>query len=199
MPNWCSTTYLFYASEKQYESELDKFVNEIQDATSKPRLKNGFSNRWLGNVCDAYGIDWQSVDCRGQITEIEEIVEGVIVRTETAWSPMHEMWEIILQNHFPHLGFDYIAEESGCDIYVKHNTVEYFTEKYLVDGCSDDGECYEYLDKEEYIVDYANDLFSKHYGSKFVVPEEVYAFSEQLDMSGSNGDYYFHIHEFEEE
>lgn len=190
MPNWCSTRYAFYATDKEHQDELYRFCDVVES------VKNDFGKRWLGNVCTAFGINYKDVSCRGDIDCIYEDEDYIIIDTDTAWEPMPEMWDIILNKHFPHLKYAYYAEEPYMNIYVKHDDIGYFTEKFVFDGYSNDvGERIS-LDTEEELVYYANQIFSKMYGSEFVVPEEVYAFSEELNSQG--GDAYLNIHEIEE-
>ena len=121
MPNWCSTTFSFYHNgTKEGEAALADLHDKIEEYTKEPsRVKNGFGPKWLGNVADGFGIDWNTVECRGEIIDITDVENdsgrrAFRVYTETAWGPMPDMWEkIIGQRYQDQIMFEYIAEEPG--------------------------------------------------------------------------------------
>ena len=41
----------------------------------------------------------------------------LIINTSTAWSPMMQMWKLVLDKYLPDAELIYEAEECGCEIY----------------------------------------------------------------------------------
>ena len=125
MPNWCSSIFAFYHNgTKAGEAALEDLHSKILEYTKAPsRVKNGFGPKWLGNVVDGFGIDWNTVECRGiiDVTDVEDDggCRAFRVYTETAWGPMPDMWEkIIGQRYQDQIMFEYIAEEPGNGVFI---------------------------------------------------------------------------------
>lgn len=126
MPNWCSTTFRFRGDR----NELETLRNNILEWTSKEYETSGFHEMWLGNILHGAGLG-DRIDnsdpnlllrCRGSITDIGEIYDfnGFYfhIWTETAWVPMAKMWQAVINKlELKTVGFTFIAEESGCEIY----------------------------------------------------------------------------------
>lgn len=157
MPNWCYTEYEFYGTENEID-KLEDFLDRSFAAWEKSSRKQpGMFDCWLGalvmQVCSDRGItDHEEIDkaierlsVRGEVSYIERPSDCVLeIGTETAWSPMHGVWDYVLE----HLGIEdvsmsYYAEEPGVGI-------------FEVSG--KDGTCFEgfdyavmsYIDSDEY-------------------------------------------------
>ena len=151
MPNWCSTTFSFYHNgTKEGEAALADLHDKIEEYTKEPsRVKNGFGPKWLGNVADGFGIDWETVECRGEIIDITDVkndggYRAFRVYTETAWGPMPDMWEeIIGQRYQDQIMFEYIAEEPGNGVFINTDREGiFFPDRYRA-GIEDGEEFYE--------------------------------------------------------
>ena len=151
MPNWCSTTFSFYHNgTKEGEAALADLHDKIEEYTKEPsRVKNGFGPKWLGNVADGFGIDWNTVECRGEIIDITDVENdsgrrAFRVYTETAWGPMPDMWEkIIGQRYQDQIMFEYIAEEPGNGVFINTDREGiFFPDRYRA-GIEDGEEFYE--------------------------------------------------------
>ena len=157
MPNWCCTNYEFYGTEQEIDKLEDFLDRSFAAWQTSDRNQPGSFDRWLGalvmQVCSDRGItdheeidkaiEWLSV--RGEVSYIERPSDCALeIDTETAWSPMHDVWDYVLE----HLGIEdvsmsYYAEEPGVGI-------------FEVSG--KDGTCFEdfdyavmsYIDSDEY-------------------------------------------------
>ena len=119
MPNWCTTSYVFRGDE----NEIKDFYNKIKSFTSKERVLNDFGNKWLGNIVDGFGFNWEEIPCRGRMNYFPETEEATYpdileLSTETAWEPMTEMWDKIIEKHYPSITYVLISEECGMGIYI---------------------------------------------------------------------------------
>jgi hypothetical protein len=131
MPNWCSTTYRFRGDQNEIKLLRDK----ITEWTSAESTKSS-EPKWLGNILIGAGfkdrIDnadpAKDIRCRGSICDISDInhdgtrsdqtAYSFTVDTETAWCPMAKMWNCVIDAlKLKTVGFTFIAEETGCQIY----------------------------------------------------------------------------------
>lgn len=120
MPNWCYTKITINHEDERKLKELE---NKIDEFTSHDYMENGFGLKWLGNIVGNSGIG--TVDenpetdlrCRGSITYIENYGDQLVIDTETAWTPMLEMWVKLLEKYLPDAELIYSAEECGCGIW----------------------------------------------------------------------------------
>lgn len=140
MPNWCNTTIYFYTDKKDIKS-LEYFRKELLTFGYKPSyIKNDFGSYWLGNVWYYYmNEDASFVDgARGVVNYIGDIenkddILYFTLDTETAWSFSSSFWEKILNNKYPEINFDFIAEEIGCGYFVKRDDAGLFSIDYIID------------------------------------------------------------------
>lgn len=116
MPNWCWTRITI---NHESEIELEKFDKLLDEWTNKDYMDNGFGYNWLGNIVLGSGVGTINTNketdlrCRGTITE-HWIENGTLhIDTETAWSPMLQMWVKILDKYLPDAEWVYEAEECG--------------------------------------------------------------------------------------
>ena len=114
MPNWCTTSYVFRGKE----NEIKDFYNKIKSFISKERVPNDFGNNWLGNIVDGFGFNYDEIPCRGHIDYFPETEEDdrLELSTETAWYPMTEMWDKIIEKYYPSITYVLISEECGMGI-----------------------------------------------------------------------------------
>lgn len=125
MPNWCYSSIKICHNDKE---ALKEFVKKLKKWTSKSVCKTDFGNYWLGNVVANSGIArWEKrgetyefvpfINCRGKI-ETFELRENVLtIITETAWSPMLQMWKMIVEKYLPDADIWFTAEEPSNGIY----------------------------------------------------------------------------------
>lgn len=143
MPNWCFTQMIFHGEKE----EIEDFHAKIKEWTSKNYQANGFGTAWLGNVVYGAGLghrvnsETERLACRGDIVYLGEVETfkwstGATFNldTETAWAPMCEMWnEVINSQNYKTVGFSYRAEEPGCEIYEIYDPYGDFSDKYYVE------------------------------------------------------------------
>ena len=131
MPNWCWTQIRITSCS---EEKLKDLCEKIKEWTSKPYIKNDWDNNWLGNVVGFSGIaKWNEEDhnfhselgivaCRGCIESVDYKDGNLQINTETAWTPMVQLWELICQKYlYDDYELFYVAEEGGNCIYTTND------------------------------------------------------------------------------
>ena len=127
---------------------LKAFHEKLILFTSKPRWDDRpvkeyeVGNDWLGNILLGFLGSAESYKCRGTISGIgvDEAYSLVTFSTQTAWAPMTDMWDAIIESCFsdecgrPQLSYVYVAEEPNMDIFINTDiNHEIFKEMYLLD------------------------------------------------------------------
>ena len=145
MANWCSTSYVFFSKT---EEPIKKLYNAVRSATSPDRTDNrtsDFKADWLGNILIDHGFDWKKIRCRGSVTYIREPDSNgdyyfFELSEEGAWCPQSEVFENVLTlPEYDGIQFVYMAEESGCEVYINTDTSGlFFPEKYYCEVFTDD-------------------------------------------------------------
>lgn len=166
MPNWCYTQITISHDDQK---EIDKLYNLIEDWTSTNYKQSDFGNYWLGNIVGNSGIDtWDGdfkIRCRGRLCDFNKSEKELCIATETAWSPMLQMWLKILERYSPDAQLIYTAEEPGCCIYVTNNAD--LENKYIIDDWSD---CYDYAGDEysqEDVIKILQEITGNHEEHRF--------------------------------
>lgn len=148
MPNWCSTEIEIYHDDIKALNALHK---KIKEWTSKNYMENGFGHNWLGNIVLGSGIGTVGKDkdidirCRGSLCYLDNCNGYIKISTETAWSPMLEMWCKVINRYLPGGWLYYEAFEPGCGICCTNNAD--LVGKYLLDFCDASGEIYDTFSK----------------------------------------------------
>lgn len=186
MPNWCYSTYIFYADSETGKNQLAEFYQRFVKSISADKLTSDFGREWLGNIIDEFcpqfmsvgaesttcTFEGQDISFRGSIEDIEttldDATQGIFeFRTETAWGPMTEMWDMILSVcQYTDIKYVYLAEESNDVIYINTDIEHrFFEEKYHLDFTFSHGpSTYEYVYEyypyncEEQLLNYLNEL-----------------------------------------
>lgn len=171
MPNWCMTTYAFTGEPEV----IAQFEINLKNYTSKDYHENGFGKGWLGNVLAGYNLypsneEEVTFSYRGHITEAYWCSGALYVSTETAWVPMPEMWDVILDKYFQNehgntlIDYVFISEESGEEVYINTDTDgTFFPERFLLEvGGIPEHRDYEsyYLESEQGVIELVNDIFA---------------------------------------
>ena len=138
MPNWTNTTYVFRSKEKE---PIETFRNNLLSWTKeKPIIENAWdgSPYWLGNILLHAGFNYdkekRSFDCcrcRGTLENIGELEEEdargehffyFYIDTETAWTEMPKMWELIIHKLYPNkIEFGFLAIDECCEYIDRYN------------------------------------------------------------------------------
>jgi hypothetical protein len=122
MPNWCFSDIMIHGSKNEIELLHDK----IKEFTSHNADENDFGLNWLGNIVLNAGFtttdnDGNGFKCRGSMTTCQiENEEHLHIQTETAWGPTSKMWLALIEKYAPNCKFHLLAEEPGCELYVKY-------------------------------------------------------------------------------
>ena len=118
MPNWCYTNINICHNDKDKMKDL---YDKIMEWTSKNYSDNGFGVTWLGNIVGFSGIADPDKDvyprCRGTLSSISFDNNQINLSTETAWAPMMQMWQMIVDKYLPDADIWYTAEEPGNCIF----------------------------------------------------------------------------------
>ena len=171
MPNWCNTRYYFMGQN----NEIQDFHKKVKEFISKDNLSNGFEKNWIGNIVNGFGYDCKKIPCRGTVICLDEIVEEkkdimiFYIETETAWVPLNELWDKIIENFYPSTTYVFFAEEPGAEIYINSDkSGSFFPDRYkacfrlpIKEIAHEDYEFYSF--SEKYIVDIVNKILKKKY------------------------------------
>lgn len=189
MPNWCSTSYAIEGDAKEVKNlyELMKGLQERKE----PSIENGFGTTWLGCLVDALGGDWNKVYCRGDWSNLEMVGDTLRFETETAWGPCDETFELVGQR-FPTLRYYYQSEEPGMVSYLTNDRDgKYFSDKYIVDLCTPDGEWLkDYFSDQKGVFECLEEIS----GQPVKSVQEIDALAEQWQKE--NEDAFCYIYEF---
>lgn len=187
MPNWCYTDYVIEGDKK----ELRTLYETLQRLDTKAELKttSGFGSRWLGNLVTELGGDWEKVYCRGSIDWYDMEDDQLKIMTETAWGPMTEVFDFIIEK-FPGLSYYYQAEEPGCELYWTNDTSGIHFCKYLVRLCKDGYDESEYFDELDNVFEYISDRFNM----EIATIQDIQKLSEELEERET--DDYCYLNEF---
>ena len=132
MPNWCSTNITIRYEDSK---KLKSFYDKIETWAKKKYHDNGFDypdceTYWLGNIVGNSGLSkWDekkddfepNIRCRGSINELSFDENYIHIRTETAWCPMMQMWDMLREKYLPDAEIWFDAEECGCGLYVTND------------------------------------------------------------------------------
>lgn len=135
MPNWCCTNMHIYCDDTEKLNNLNSLIDEW---TSKDYMDNGFGHHWLGNIVLGSGVGTVDTNketdlrCRGTLLYKDICGGELIIETETAWSPMMEMWTKIVDKYLPNADLFYTAEEPGCGIFYTNDPD--YVDKYVIDS-----------------------------------------------------------------
>ena len=108
------------------------------------------------------GLNGKQIPCRGTLDFLsfeERNGQPVLrVETETAWVPMHELWDALLHKIGSHCHYFYFAEEPGFELYETNDTEKaYFDADYIIDAC---WESHNHEQFQEYFEEGLNDWTS---------------------------------------
>ena len=138
MPNWCFTNITINHNSHEKLVELEALIDSF---TQKNYTKNDFGLNWLGNIVGNAGLDDMStgdfkIACRGELTDmsVSDDVDNpqLMIQTSTAWEPMLQMWQALLDKFLPDAELVYEAEESGCEVYMTND--EKLRDTYIIDA-----------------------------------------------------------------
>lgn len=201
MPNWCHTSYTFYTDTEKGREQLADFYNKLTASVSGKHLcivKSDFGDKWLGNVINAFTPQYltttpdnvkctyenKNISFRGSVVDIDDNNEtDFSLSTETAWEPMPEMWNMIIEAcGYTDVKYVYEAEESCNGLFVTNDKEgRYYDDKYYVEINIDEDfyeyesnylpsaqSCLEYLNE---IIDGMRDVYSSN-PDDFDLPED---------------------------
>ena len=142
MPNWCTTSYVISGPKNDVRSLYDR-MKRLQNR-KESLLPNGFGETWLGNLVSRLGVDWNTVDCRGDWSNLKIKGGDLHFDTRTAWSRCNEV-EDLIRNKYPDLEIVFISEELGNGIFETNDaTGEIFPERVIIDTEDEGMEYYTY-------------------------------------------------------
>jgi hypothetical protein len=188
MANMASVTYVIEGSEeilKKIEEAINKAVNAEDDKRYEEYL-----------TCLNLGFTEEELDNKrlgGIIEEEVEIQDGVLhFWAEERWGVQD--FEELLRMKFPGIKVYWVVEESGCEVYCTNDKEgKYFSDRYLVDTAQDDIYNSEYFKTEESMFKWLDKITNGRVKSK----EDVEKFNSDYEDSGTDGENFIYIHEFE--
>lgn len=159
MPNWCYTSYKIVGDKDEVNDLYNKlkplmeisnnyylaFSDALSNNTIRPEvppeiIKSDF-NFFLGSIVNAFGSDYEKLNCRGEVCSMDEPVDNILgLITMTAWVDMPDVWDLVVSK-YKTLKYYFLAEESGCEYFINSDTTgEYFNSLYQVDHMGNDTE-----------------------------------------------------------
>lgn len=202
MPNWCSTTYKFYADSETGKHQLKEFHAVLETAISENpshTISTSFGDSWLGYVIQEFCPEHicyendnitchyknQYIPFRGNISSSDEYENDVVTfSTETAWRPMPEMWDMILESKgYTDIKYVYEAEEDGNCLYINTDKEKrFFTDKYYAEINFPDelSYCSEYCEDEVELLEWLNNIIEE---MKKAYSNDDYNLPENYDIS----------------
>lgn len=181
MANWCYNCIAIYRNDLRGESlrqiqdlyvKLKSFgtVGSVLGEPKKDSEGKYVSQDWYGNLLMMCGIPEKDVECRGSIQDVQWINDKyedggwIKIETETAWSPqVEDVVGKMLEDYYPDLNYEFIAEEPGCEIYINTDVSgRFFVDRYKIDyDISEIDPKYcdtEYFDKGEDLLDRVKEI-----------------------------------------
>ena len=180
MANYCDTSYVVEGNKE----ELDNLYNTMYKLQNmeQPLVENGFGTTWLGCLITELGGNREDYYCKGEWACLERQGDTIKFSTESAWQPPFDTIGL-LQEKFPSLSFYFIAEEPGCEVFLKNDKEgKYFPENYLLflvlpDNREGDGVRFQSkADAYRYI--------SEKTGQSIFSDEELNAYQKDLKVKG---------------
>lgn len=211
MPNWCSTR-LTFCSER--EGEIKVLYEKLWDIyDGPPTAENGFGNGWLGDVANTFfpTIGADKISCRGEMSLYEEPIKRnaywyFFIDLTTAWDAKIGMWYKIVREFYPHVKIAYIAEEGGCDYYVRWDeSGEFANYQYFVELCRHEDDIEYFNDEKNFAsLDAVNEWLKKELPEDFVPQASASELSAHMtdllrkrdEMRGDGEESYFVISEY---
>ena len=130
MANYCDTSYVVEGNKEELDN-LYNIMYKLQNM-EKPLVENGFGTTWLGCLIVELGGHFEDYYCKGEWACLERQEDTIRFSTESAWQPPFDTIGL-LQEKFPSLSFYFIAEEPGCEVFLKNDKEgKYFPENYLL-------------------------------------------------------------------
>ena len=130
MANYCNTSYVVEGNKEELDC-LYQTMERLQNM-EQPLVENGFGTTWLGCLIAELGGNIEDYYCKGDWGGLERQGDTVRFATESAWQPPFDTMGL-LQEKFPSLVFYFIAEEPGCEVFLKNDKEgKYFPENYLL-------------------------------------------------------------------
>lgn len=194
MGNTCFSSFAFYSNNKTQLSDLH---NKIYEYTSTVKVNNTFytPEKFLGNILNGFGFDYEKYNCRGAVLETSEIIKNYFqVDTETSWSPLTKMWDDILEKYYPDVKYFLRAEECEDSIFINTDSEHViFHDKYYA-ACDLDIDDYDYFSDEASLIKTVTEWLKSYDPPVFNNIEEINRFLEENDIQNE-----VHICEFSTE
>lgn len=180
MANYCDTSYVVEGSKEDLDN-LYNIMYRLQNM-EQPLVENGFGTTWLGCLITELGGNREDYYCKGEWACLERQGDTIKFSTESAWQPPFDTIGL-LQEKFPSLSFYFIAEEPGCEVFLKNDKEgKYFPENYLLFLVLPDnreGEGVRFQSKAD-----AYQYISEKTGQSISSDEELNAYQKDLRVKG---------------
>lgn len=154
MPNWCTTSYVISGPKNDVRSLYDR-MKRLQNR-KESLLPNGFGKTWLGNLVSRLGVDWHTVDCRGDWSNLRMKGGDLHFDTQTAWSRCEDV-ETVIRDKYPDLEITFLSEELGNGIFETNDaTGEIFPDRVIIDTEDEGTEYYTCAEALQVLCDKLN-------------------------------------------
>jgi hypothetical protein len=197
MPNWCFNETIFYGNE----DKIKEVYQKLKDTTNLVGLRTEVIDHF-NYLLEALGVsNDDEFYVRGHIIHFElKTFKNddltLYIQYETAWNPVCETLDEVLEKYAPTLKQVTLADESGMGVYINTDTDhKYFTERYWLD-ISDENDNYndeKYHDTLESVIN----EFKKFYGiDKEITTEKKLRKEMELVSDRYDNDIYITFEEF---
>lgn len=179
MPNWCNTLYTIKGNKNEIDA-IQGVFDALEQLKELP-VATDFGKEWLGNVVISLGGDWEKTYCRGSFFDVQREDDYTLtLQTETAWSPMNEVFDFICEK-FPTVSYLFSAEECGCGYYLTNDVEgERYPWRYIAECSTDSSGCaQEYFNTLDHALGWLSEMSGYEINSIEDVAKVNDALSEQ--------------------
>lgn len=138
MPNWCENDEIIVGPDKDIKILYKKIMSAIDSCPA-----DNIFGHWLSPIFKELGLDVDSYDCRGYFTALPflKITDETQISfsTDTAWSPIRDTWEVLLNEISPACKYYHFSVELGAALAETNDADKRFwTWDYVMDTFFED-------------------------------------------------------------
>lgn len=193
MPNW-NYTDVVATGPPEHIDDLYNIMCSLRDA-DEATVKSDFDKAWYGCLIDKFGIDWNTVYCRGSWYDVEKCDENTLKWwDETAWGPLTEVFDAI-EKHYPSVKIYWQCEEPGMGLYASNDIDHlFFSTMFIL--YYDDCDNIEHFDSEKELLDFVNSYLEDK--PEFKVHEPIKTLEELDKLIEDTDDLAYYTYTYEE-
>jgi len=130
MPIWCRNSVAFYQKNNEV-AKLETFYADILKCQNYKESEIGEHSDWIGHWLQSNGINPDNLYTYDFFVDCKLKKNHIRIDMEVVWSTMTDVWDLMADKYA--LSYVYLAEESGCELYVNTDIErKFFTTRYLL-------------------------------------------------------------------